>query len=132
MALSVTLTATSTLLAPLMTPLNFAFYGSMYGPTAELMKEISVDPVELFVTIIVILGIPLAIGMFVNYKFPNFTKNHASDSDYIGNYFHVFYCFAFLKNADIFIDIIGMIFLLVLLHNGLAMLSGYGLGLCSN
>jgi len=73
-ALSVTLTATSTLLAPLMTPLNFAFYGSIYGPTAELMKEISVDPVELFVTIIVILGIPLAIGMFVNYKFPNFTK----------------------------------------------------------
>ncbi|MBK8343636.1 MAG: bile acid:sodium symporter family protein [Bacteroidetes bacterium] len=128
-ALSVTLTATSTLLAPLMTPLNFAFYGSMYGPTAELMKEISVDPVELFVTIIVILGIPLAIGMFVNYKFPNFTKKIMRPIQIISVIiFMCFIVFAFLKNADIFIDIIGMIFLLVLLHNGLAMLSGYGLG----
>ncbi len=128
-ALSVTLTATSTLLAPLMTPLNFAFYGSMYGPTAELMKEISVDPVELFVTIIVILGIPLAIGMFVNYKFPNFTKKIMRPIQIVSVIiFMCFIVFAFLKNADIFIDIIGMIFLLVLLHNGLAMLSGYGLG----
>ncbi len=128
-ALSVTLTATSTLLAPIMTPLNFAFYGSMYGPTADLMKEISVDPIELFVTIVVILGIPLIIGMFVNNKFPNFTKKIMKPIQVISVIiFMCFIVFAFLKNYTIFIDIIGMIFLLVLLHNGLAMLSGYGLG----
>lgn len=128
-ALSVTLTATSTLLAPIMTPLNFAFYGSLYGPTADLMKEISVDPKQLFVTIVVILGIPLIIGMFVNAKFPTFTKKIIKPIQILSVIiFMCFIVFAFLKNYVIFMDIIGMIFLLVLLHNGLAMLSGYGLG----
>jgi predicted Na+-dependent transporter len=65
----------------------------MYGPTADLMKEISVDPIELFVTIVVILGIPLIIGMFVNNKFPDFTKKiMKTHSGNFCNYFHVFYC----------------------------------------
>lgn len=128
-ALSVTLTATSTLLAPIMTPLNFAFYGSRYEPTAALMEKISVEPMELFYTIVLILGIPLIIGMFVNYKFPNFTKKILKPIQVLSILiFIAFILFAFLKNADIFIDIIGVIFFLVLLHNGLAMLSGYGMG----
>jgi bile acid:Na+ symporter, BASS family len=128
-ALSVTLTATSTLLAPIMTPLNFAFYGSIYPPTAELMRAISVEPQELFITIIVILGIPLILGMLVNYKFPNFTKKILKPIQIISIIiFLSFIVFAFLKNYTIFMDIIGAIFLLVLLHNGLAMLAGYGMG----
>ncbi len=128
-ALSVTLTATSTLLAPIMTPLNFAFYGSLYPPTAELMESISVEPSELFTTIVIILGIPLLIGMFVNYKFPGFTKKILKPIQVISVViFLCFIVFAFLKNYTIFMDIIGMIFLLVLLHNGLAMLAGYGMG----
>lgn len=127
-ALSVTLTATSTLLAPIMTPLNFAFYGSMYGPTAELMKEISVDPLNLFVTIVSILGVPLIIGMLVNYKLPALTQKIHKPVQIISVIiFLCFIVFAFLKNYGIFMDIIGVIFILVLLHNGLAMLTGYGL-----
>lgn len=127
-ALSVTLTATSTLLAPIMTPFNFAFYGSLYPPTAELMREISVEPTELFTTIVVILGIPLIIGMVVNNKFPGFTQKIRKTIQVISVIiFLCFIVFAFLKNYAIFLDIIGMIFLLVLLHNGLAMLSGYGI-----
>lgn len=128
-ALSVTLTASSTLLAPILTPLNFAIMGSMYAPTAELMKEISVEPVELFNTIVVILGVPLILGMIVNHKFPNFTAKIRKPMQIISVLiFLCFIVFAFLKNYAIFMDIIGMIFILVLLHNGLAMLSGYGMG----
>ncbi len=128
-ALSVTLTASSTLLAPILTPLNFAIMGSLYPPTAELMRDISVDPMELFNTIVVILGIPLILGMIVNHKFPKFTQKIRKPMQIISVViFLCFIAFAFAKNYSIFIDIIGMIFLLVLLHNGLAMLSGYGMG----
>jgi len=128
-ALSVTLTATSTLLAPIMTPLNFAFYGSLYPPTAQLMESISVEPTQLFTTIVVILGIPLLVGMFINYKFPGFTKKILKPIQLLSVViFLCFIVFAFLKNYTIFMDIIGMIFLLVLLHNGLAMMAGYGMG----
>ncbi|HMU69174.1 MAG TPA: bile acid:sodium symporter family protein [Chitinophagales bacterium] len=128
-ALSVTLTATSTLLAPIMTPLNFAFYGGLYPPTAELMQEISVEPMELFTTIVVILGVPLIIGMLVNHFMPKFTALIRRPVQIVSVIiFLCFIVFAFLKNYDLFMEIIGMIFLLVLLHNGLAMLGGYGLG----
>lgn len=126
-ALSVTLTASSTLLAPILTPLTFALMGTMYAPTAELMREISVEPRELFNTIVVILGVPLIIGMIVNNKFPIFTQKIRKPMQVISVIiFMSFIVFAFLKNYMIFLDIIGMIFILVLLHNGLAMLSGYG------
>lgn len=128
-ALSVTLTASSTLLAPILTPLNFALMGSLYAPTAELMRDISVDPMELFNTIVVILGIPLILGMIVNHKFPKFTQKIRKPMQVISVIiFLCFIVFAFAKNYSIFLEIIGMIFLLVVLHNGLAMLSGYGMG----
>lgn len=127
-ALSVTLTASSTLLAPLLTPLNFAIMGSLYQPTADLMREISVEPRELFNTIVVILGVPLIIGMLVNHYMPRFTEKIRKTIQVISVIiFMSFIVFAFLKNYAIFLDIIGMIFILVLLHNGLAMLSGYGI-----
>lgn len=127
-ALSVTLTATSTLLAPIMTPINFAFYGSLYPPTAELMRDISVDPQELFNAIVVILGVPLIIGMLVNHFLPKVTAFIRKPVQIISVIiFMCFIIFAFLKNYSLFMEIIGMIFLLVLLHNGLAMLSGYGM-----
>lgn len=113
-ALSVTLTATSTVLAPIMTPFNFAFYGNLYGPTRELMQTIQVEPLELFYTIVLIMGIPLAIGMLLNYKFPGFTKKIFKPIQAISVViFLSFIVFAFLKNYDIFLDIIDIIFILV-------------------
>lgn len=127
-ALSVTLTASSTVLAPILTPLNFALMGSLYEPTATLMKEISVEPRELFTTIVLILGIPLVIGMLVNRYLPRFTAMIRKPIQIISVIiFMSFIVFAFLKNYAIFLDIIGMIFILVLLHNGLAMAMGYGI-----
>ncbi|MGB5264304.1 MAG: bile acid:sodium symporter, partial [Lutimonas sp.] len=40
-ALSVSLTAFATLAALVMTPLNFALYGNLYAPTAEILKSVS-------------------------------------------------------------------------------------------
>jgi bile acid:Na+ symporter, BASS family len=46
-ALSVTLSAVSTLTAILMTPLNFVFWGSTNPATAPLLHEIQVDPLAI-------------------------------------------------------------------------------------
>lgn len=127
-ALSVTLTASSTVLAPLMTPFNFWLYGSHYAPTAELMRQIHVSPFELFNTIIIILGVPLLIGMILNHRSPVFTNRIKKPVQVVSVIiFLSFIVFAFAKNYGIFMQIIGVIFLLVFLHNGLAMLGGYGL-----
>jgi BASS family bile acid:Na+ symporter len=127
-ALSVTLTATQTILAPLMTPLTFAICANIYGPTRELMQSINIDTVHLIIEILTILGIPLILGMFINYKFPGFTAKIIKPIQKISIFLFLgFVVFLFVSNYDQFVQIIGAIFILVLLHNGLAMVGGYSI-----
>ncbi|MBT8286783.1 MAG: bile acid:sodium symporter family protein [Bacteroidia bacterium] len=64
-ALSVSLTAFATFMAMFMTPLNFQLYGSLYEPTAEILRTVSVDPLKLVNLVLIILGIPLILGMWL-------------------------------------------------------------------
>ncbi|MFD2550422.1 bile acid:sodium symporter family protein [Bizionia sediminis] len=70
-ALSVSLTAISSVLAIVMTPLNFEFYAGQYPPTAALLEQVSLQPADIISVIMLILGIPLVLGMFVRSQFPN-------------------------------------------------------------
>lgn len=63
-ALSFSLTVFATFLAIFMTPFNFQFYGSLCQPTAEILKEVELNPYELIKLVLLILGIPLVLGMF--------------------------------------------------------------------
>ena len=67
-ALSISLTAFATFLAMLMTPLNFQFYGNLYEPTSEILKTVAIEPLELVKVVLMILGLPLALGMLLRYK----------------------------------------------------------------
>lgn len=67
-ALSVSLTAFATFLAMFMTPFNFQFYGNLYEPTAQILESIKLDPLELIKVVLLILGVPLVLGMFVRRK----------------------------------------------------------------
>lgn len=127
-ALSVTLTACSTVLCIILTPLNFALYGNLYQPSRELLQEISINPFEMFITVFIILTIPLILGMFVSFKFPSVTKKIIKPVQIISLLiFIAFIVFAFLKNYEIFIQVAGAIFLLVLIHNAICMISGYSM-----
>ena len=67
-ALSVSLTAFATFLAMFMTPFNFQFYGNLYEPTAQILEAIKLDPFELIKVVLLILGVPLVLGMYVRSK----------------------------------------------------------------
>ena len=69
-ALSVSMTAISTGLAVVMTPANLAFWGGLNPGTAAILKDVNLNPFELFQTILVILGVPLIAGMWVAAKKP--------------------------------------------------------------
>lgn len=127
-ALSVTLTATQTILAPLMTPVTFMICSNAYGPTRDLMEKISIDEGKLIIEIVTILGIPLLLGMLTNYKLPKLTARIIKPIQKVSIFLFLgFLVFLFLNNFHNFIEVIGTIFILVLLHNGLAMAGGYGM-----
>jgi BASS family bile acid:Na+ symporter len=126
--LSVSLTTITTVMSLIMTPFNFAFWGGLYAKHSPLLVPISIDPLEMFRTVFLILGIPVILGMFVGMRFPKFSKRMDKSIQTASVIFFIGFIVAALAgNFNIFLKYIHLIFLLVLLHNGLAFLSGYAL-----
>ncbi|OJV87588.1 MAG: symporter [Bacteroidia bacterium 44-10] len=124
--LSVSLTAITTVMSLFMTPFNFAFWGGLYAKHSPLLVPITIDPVEMFRTVFLILGIPVILGMFVGMKFPKFTRKVDKSVQAASVIFFVGFIVAALAgNFDLFLQYIHLIFFLVIIHNGLAFLSGY-------
>ncbi len=125
-ALSVSLTAIATFLAMIMTPLNFQLYGNMYPPTAELLRQVSIDPMELIKIVLLILGIPLVLGLTLR------QKNHRV-ADKLSNVlkpvsiliFIAFVVIAFMNNLDVFKRSIQHIIGYGVVHNFFALGLGF-------
>ncbi|WP_047789650.1 bile acid:sodium symporter family protein [Tenacibaculum mesophilum] len=125
-ALSVSLTAFSTIICLVMTPLNLQLWGSLYGPTNEILKSVSLNPFELFKLVLLILGIPIVLGMLVNHYHHEMAKK-------INKLLRPFSIFFFLllivialyDNADVFKDYIHLVLFLVIFHNIYAFIIGY-------
>jgi len=126
-ALSVSMTAVSTAAAVVMTPLNLALWGGLQPATAPILRAVRLGPLDVLTTIVVILGIPLALGITVARLWPAFVDRARKP-------FKVFSVLAFLvfvavalgKNWTHFLAAISMVFLAVLIHNASALGLGYG------
>ena len=127
-ALSVTLTAISTLLAVVMTPINLSFWGSLYKPTQLILKAIELDPSQIFQTIALILGLPLILGMLTNAYQPNIAQSLQKFLKPLSMLIFIgFIAIAFSNNFTLFLNYFQYIIWLVLLHNALAFLTGFSL-----
>mgnify|MGYP001827302105 FL=1 len=71
-ALSVTVTACSTLGAILFTPFNTAFWGGLNPATREVLQAVAISPLQMLAAIVVLLGIPAILGMTIAQRFPSF------------------------------------------------------------
>jgi bile acid:Na+ symporter, BASS family len=128
-ALSVSLTAIGTVIAIILTPLNFSIWGNLYYQAASIIKPIELDVLQMFKTVFILLGIPMVCGIFINYKFPRFTQRIIKPIK-TGSLI-VFVCFilaAFYANKQYITGDFYLIFILVLIHNGLAYFTGYSTG----
>ena len=127
-AVSVSMTAISTAASVVMTPLNLAIWGSIHPTAREVLRSIRLDPVELFVTIVIILGIPLVVGMLFAAYLPRVADKLRKPFK-VGSllFFAAFLAIAFKQNFEFFLAFIGMVFVPVLLQNAMALGTGYGL-----
>lgn len=69
-AYSVALTATSSVLAALVTPVSILFWSTRYEPTADLLQSIDVNPVVFILQTTLLLALPLLLGMIVAARTP--------------------------------------------------------------
>jgi len=125
-ALSVSLTAFATFLAMFMTPFNFQFYGNMYEPTAEILRKVSIEPLELVKVILMILGVPLFLGMLLRSKYPQLAiKLSKLLKPFSIIIFIAIVLIAFSNNLDVFNNYIHYVLAIGISHNILAILLGF-------
>ena len=125
-AVSVSMTAVSTAAAIFMTPLNLSVWGSLNPATAPILRQVSLSPVDVFVTIFIILGIPLAMGIFLSRKIPSLADKIRRPFKIFSLVFFIGIVLAALAvNWKNFLDYVGIVMLLVLLHNALALGLGH-------
>ena len=125
-ALSVSISATSTVLAVVATPLVLRFWGSMYAPTRAILRAVAVDPVEMFVTIFLLLGLPLAAGMFVQRRWPGFADRVRTPMKRLSiGIFVAFLVLALVANWQYFLKYVGRVVSAIALCRKTAMTTGY-------
>lgn len=125
-ALSVSMTAVSTAIAVFATPFNITFWGSMDPGTASILREIDLNPLMLFGNVVLVLGIPLVLGMWIAYKFPGAAYRMLKPFKYFSiTFFLLFVLGALSANYDNFINYVGIVAGVVLIHNALALSTGY-------
>ncbi|MDI9243733.1 bile acid:sodium symporter family protein [Marinobacter sp. CHS3-4] len=127
-AVSVSMTAVSSLAATVMTPLNFAFYGWLNPHTRSYLQDIALPPENLLMLVLLVLALPLLLGMMTGGRFPRLAVRSEKPLRLISLLvFLAFVAIAFLNNVDLFLEKFHTFFWLVVGHNLLALALGFGI-----
>ena len=119
-ALSVGMTAVSTVLAPFLTPLLTLLYAG---------QRVDVNPVNMFLSIVKVVLVPIALGFVVNHFFHAVTQNAVRVLPLISTTAIVLIICAVVSANSAKIMTSGLLILaVVILHNLLGYLTGFGVG----
>ena len=127
--LSVSLTAITTAFAPLVTPFNFFLWGSLYSQVIALRSDIPTLVIPFFPMleqILLLLGVPIVLGMLCARYCPGITKKISKPTQYISILlFLAMVVASFSQNFKLFIENLHFVCIIVLIHNGFALATGY-------
>ncbi|HAC40993.1 MAG TPA: symporter [Rikenellaceae bacterium] len=130
--LSVSLTAISTALAVILTPFNFWLWGSIYMSSAAVTAEIPtlVIPLwDVFKTIFILLGVPLVLGILTSHFLPKVAEALKKPLQWLSIVIFVaMVVLSFSSNIDAFLVSVKYIFIVVFIHNFLALAIGFTVG----
>ena len=129
--LSVSLTAFNTAVCIFTTPINFAFWSRMYlnyaGNHGVSIPELEIPFWDIFQSIVIIMGIPLVLGMLCSQYKPKLAEKLKKPLQYLSIVvFIAMVVMILIGNWAAFKICIRYIFLVVLLHNLLALGIGFG------
>lgn len=125
-ALSITMTAISTAVAIVMTPLNLSIWGGLNAETNAILKVVALDPLDMLLAVFLLLGLPLVAGMSVAHRFPRFAQRARKPMKIFSlGVFGLFVVGALAANWQYFRAYVGFVVVAVFLHNAIALATGY-------
>jgi len=124
-ALSVSMTAVSNAISIVAMPLNLAFWGSIHPTASPLLRSIALDPMQMLLHILMIIGVPFVLGIACARQFPRWTERFKKPLRILSFLTLIgFIVGAIAGNWRYFLDYVGLVLLVVALHDALA----FGLG----
>jgi BASS family bile acid:Na+ symporter len=125
-ALSVSVSAVASVIALFATPFNFSWMVASNPATAGWLRTLQIDPSGIWISLLVILGAPMLLGLFVAYRFPALTARIQKP---LAN-FSLFALLAFIvlglirERQLLTLGLLPML-LIVVLHNAFGLLCGW-------
>lgn len=128
-ALSVTLNAIIILSASFLTPAGFLFWSAFVPDSEAVRQTFEISFSQMVIIIIELIVAPLLLGMWLNEKKPEFVAKIRPWAQRISLLvFFSILVLALLGNRDNIVNFLGFVFVLVAVHNGIALAHGYALG----
>ncbi|MBM9458996.1 bile acid:sodium symporter family protein [Nocardioides sp. zg-536] len=125
-ALSVSMTAVGNLLYIAAMPLSIAFWGSLHPDTDALLTDVDLDPLRMLLEIVLIIGVPFAVGLAVRARFGRFAAAVQPGVKWFSLLALLgFIVGALAGNWAVFVQFLGVILLVVALHDAVALAIGY-------
>ncbi len=127
-ALSVSMTAVSNLLAIVLMPLTFAFWGNLHPTGGPMMRQIALDPVDMLIEVGIVIGVPFVVGVLLARPFPRVASRAGKIIGPLGFLgLGALILVALLNNWALFVAYIGVVVIAVFFHDALALGLGYAI-----
>ena len=126
-ALSVSMTAVGNLLYIVAMPLSIAFWGSVHPTARHLLHTVALNPGQMLLEILLIIGLPFAVGLLLRARLPHL----AARVQPFVRWFSLLALVGFIVGAlagnwAVFLSVIGSVLLVVAIHDAVALAIGYG------
>jgi len=126
-ALSVSMTAVGNLIYIFMLPLSVAFWGSLHPTARTLLEAVELNPWTMLLDIFLIIGLPFLLGLFIRNRFEAFAMKVQPFVKWFSLLALVGFIVAALAgNWAFFVAFLGVIVLVVTIHDAVALAIGYG------
>jgi len=126
LALSLSISAASSLLALILTPLNFTLMIAANPDTAAWARSIAVDPFDLVGSLVLLLAVPMSAAMLTSRRAPRVAARiRAPLARCAGVALAVFIVVAIAAQWRLFVIELGRTLPIVILHNGLGLALGW-------
>lgn len=126
LALSLSISAVSSLAALVLTPLNFTLMISANPETAAWARQIQVDPKDLVLSLVLLLAVPMSAAMLTTHRAPRVAAKIRKPLARLSGFaLGAFIVASVAAQWQLFVIELGRTLPLVILHNGLGLLLGY-------
>ncbi|MEV8266732.1 bile acid:sodium symporter family protein [Microbacterium sp. NPDC076911] len=126
-ALSVSMTAVGNVIYIFMLPLSIAFWGSLHPTASTLLETVAIDPWQMLLDIFLIIGLPFVLGLVIRNRFPKFARTVQPFVKWFSLLALVgFIVAALVGNWTYFVAFLGIILVVVAIHDAVALAIGYG------